>query len=55
MISNLTQERLSDLASIDRSFVQRIEAGTSSPTAEVLIRLKRAFGCSWEELFQGID
>ena len=51
----LTQDQVSDSATIDRSFVQRIEAGTSSSTAEVLIRLKRALKCSWDELFQGIE
>ena len=53
--SDLTQNRLADLASIDRSFLQRIEAGTSNPSTEVLLRLKRALKCTWEQIFDGLD
>jgi transcriptional regulator with XRE-family HTH domain len=53
--AKLTQNELSDLAEIDRSFIQRIEAGSNSPSAEVLIRLRRALKCSWGEIFQELD
>ena len=53
--AQLTQNQLSDLADIDRSFVQRIEAGSNSPSAEVLVRLRRALNCTWDQLFQGVD
>jgi transcriptional regulator with XRE-family HTH domain len=52
---NLTQNELCDLAEIDRSFIQRIEAGANSPSANVLIRLRRALQCSWDQLFQDVD
>jgi transcriptional regulator with XRE-family HTH domain len=51
----LTQNLLADLATIDRRFLQRIEAGESGPTIEVLAKLKRALKCSWEELLRGIN
>jgi transcriptional regulator with XRE-family HTH domain len=53
--AHLTQNQLADLASIDRSFLQRIEAGASSPSTEVLLRLKRALNCTWEQIFDGLD
>jgi transcriptional regulator with XRE-family HTH domain len=53
--AKLTQNELSDLAEIDRSFIQRIEAGINSPSAEVLVRLRRALKCTWDQLFRGVD
>jgi transcriptional regulator with XRE-family HTH domain len=46
----MTQERLTELAAIDRRYVQRIEAGTANPGVEVVARLRKAFQCSWEDL-----
>ncbi len=51
---DLTQEQLSERAEIDRSYLQRIESGASSPTIEVAARLKKALGCSWDVLLKGI-
>jgi transcriptional regulator with XRE-family HTH domain len=51
----LTQEQLAEKADIDRSQVQRIENGTSSPTVETATRLKRSLECSWDELMEGLD
>lgn len=48
----LTQEVLSELVEIDRRYVQRIERGTANPGVDVLFRLKKALGCSWEELLE---
>jgi transcriptional regulator with XRE-family HTH domain len=53
--AKLTQEQLSEFADIDRSFVQKIEAGTSAPTVEVLVRIRRALKCAWSDLLQGLD
>ena len=50
----LTQEQLCERAEIDRSYLQRIESGTSSPTIEVAARLKKALGCSWDVLLKGV-
>ena len=53
--AGLTQEKLCELAEIDRSFLQRIEAGNSQPTVAVAARLRKALRCSWDELMKGID
>ena len=53
--SGLTQERLCELADIDRSYLQRLEKGQFNPTLEVLTRLKKAFKCSWDDLLHRID
>ena len=50
-----TQEQVCEGADIDRSYLQRIENGTSNPTIEVVARLKKALGCSWELLLQSIE
>lgn len=50
----LTQEEVCERAEIDRSYVQRIESGTSNPTVEVASRLRQALGCTWEELLRGV-
>ena len=50
----MTQEQLCERAEIDRSYLQRIENGTSNPTVEVAHRLKQALKCSWEEIFAGL-
>jgi transcriptional regulator with XRE-family HTH domain len=52
---DMTQEQLCERAEIDRSYLQRIEKGTSSPTIEVVIRLRSALGSSWDELFEGLE
>ncbi len=53
--AGLTQERLCEKAEIDRSYLQRIEKGTSNPTVDVTIRLRKALGCEWSAIFCGIE
>jgi len=53
--AGLTQEQLCELAEIDRSYLQRVEAGGSQPTVAVAARLRKALRCSWDELMKGID
>jgi transcriptional regulator with XRE-family HTH domain len=53
--AGLTQEQLCELAEIDRSYLQRIEGGSSQPTVAVAARLRKALRCSWDELMKGID
>jgi len=50
----LTQEQLCEKAEIDRSYLQRIEKGTSSPTVDVAARLRAALACPWDELMAGL-
>jgi transcriptional regulator with XRE-family HTH domain len=54
MAAKMTQEQLSEIAEVDRSYLQRIEAGTTNPTFDVLVRLLRALKCSWNDLLIGI-
>jgi len=49
-LSGITQEKLAELAEIDRRYVQRIEGGTANPGVEVLTRLRIALNCNWDEL-----
>ncbi len=52
---HLTQEQLCEAAEIDRSYLQRIESGASSPTIDVALRLKKALKCTWDQLFEDLD
>jgi transcriptional regulator with XRE-family HTH domain len=52
---NMTQEQLCERAEIDRSYLQRIEKGTSSPTIDVAVRLRSALKSSWDELLEGLE
>jgi len=52
---DLTQRLLADLATIDRRFLQRIESGQSAPTIEVMVKVKRALKCSWDDLLDGVE
>ena len=52
---DLTQEQLCEAADIDRSYLQRIEKGTSSPSLDVIVKLRHALRCSWAELTKGLD
>ncbi|MFM8914221.1 MAG: helix-turn-helix domain-containing protein [Flammeovirgaceae bacterium] len=40
----MTQERLAELADIDRTYIYRLEAGVRLPSIQVLARLASAFG-----------
>ncbi len=50
----LTQEQLCEFAEIDRSYIQRIEAGTRTPSIEIVIRIQKGLGCSRDELLKGL-
>ena len=50
----LTQEQLCEAADMDRSYLQRLEKGTSNPSLKVTLKLKTALRCSWEELTRGL-
>jgi transcriptional regulator with XRE-family HTH domain len=53
--AKLTQEQLCEAANIDRSYLQRIEAGVTNPTFDVLLRLGKALRTSWRDLLSNID
>ena len=46
----MTQEKLAELAEIDRRYVQRIERGTANPGIEIVGRLREVFEVSWNDL-----
>lgn len=50
----LTQERLCELAEIDRSYIQRIEAGVRTPSIEIVLRIQKGLDCNWDELLKGL-
>ena len=46
----ITQEKLAELADLDRRYLQRIEAGTANPGIDVLARLKSSLKAGWTQL-----
>jgi len=53
--AGLSQEELAERAEITARYLQSIEAGSFGASLAVLIRLRRALGCSWNRLFDGLD
>lgn len=53
--AELTQEELAERADIAPRYLQSIEAGDFGASLAVLIRLRRALGCSWNRFFEGIE
>jgi transcriptional regulator with XRE-family HTH domain len=52
--ANLSQERLAELTEIHTRFLQKVEGGQLGASLAVLIRLKKALKCSWDDLLAGI-
>jgi len=46
----LTQQRLAELSNLDIRNVQRIEAGEINLLFNTFNRIRKALGCSWDEL-----
>jgi transcriptional regulator with XRE-family HTH domain len=53
--AKLTQEQLAEKISVTPRYLQMIEAGTFGLSLNTLIRLRKALGCSWNEILQGLD
>jgi transcriptional regulator with XRE-family HTH domain len=53
--AGLSQEELAERAEITARYLQSIEAGSFGASLAVLIRLRRALGCSWNRFLDGID
>lgn len=51
---NLTQDKLATRAKITKRYYQDVEAGRKSPTVKVVVRLRKALGCEWDDLFKGL-
>lgn len=55
MARKLTQEKLAENAEISHRYLQSIEAGKKQPGINVVVRLRGALNCTWDELFQGMN
>lgn len=51
----ITQEKLCELADVDRGHYQRVEAGKMNVTLDYLDRVRKALKCRWADLFRGLD
>ena len=51
----ITQEKLCELADVDRGHFQRVEAGKMNVTLDYLDRMRKALKCQWADLFRGLD
>ncbi len=51
----MSQDRLANLAGVDRAYVGGIERAERHPTWEVLERLLATLDVSWGEFGQGLD
>jgi transcriptional regulator with XRE-family HTH domain len=50
MSLGMTQERLAELVDLNARNVRRIEAGEITLLITTVARIRRALGCSWDEL-----
>ena len=54
MTAGLTQEKLAEKADISLRYVQQLEAGQRNPSIATLVRLRKALGCSYDDLFRSL-
>jgi transcriptional regulator with XRE-family HTH domain len=50
----LSQERLGEIAGVDRGYVSLVERGKVNPTVTTLVRLAAAMGMNPGELLEGL-
>jgi transcriptional regulator with XRE-family HTH domain len=53
--AELTQERLAEIAGLERGYVSLIERGHRMPTIETVFRLCRGLSCSPSELVRDVE
>jgi transcriptional regulator with XRE-family HTH domain len=46
----MTQEELAELVNLNARTVQKIEAGTTNLLITTVARIRKALGCSWDDL-----
>jgi transcriptional regulator with XRE-family HTH domain len=51
-LRNLTQEKVSSLSRVDRTYIARIESGKANPTLNILYRISKIFNLSLSEFFK---
>jgi transcriptional regulator with XRE-family HTH domain len=47
---DLTQERLAERVQLNPRTIQKIEAGETNILFTTVLRIRKALGCSWEDL-----
>lgn len=52
---DLTQEKLAEKVGVSARYVQNVEAGDNFPSLPMLVRLRAALRCDWNELFAGCE
>ena len=50
MRNKITQEKLAELVDLNIRTIQKIEAGHVNILLTTVLRLRKALGCSWEDL-----
>jgi transcriptional regulator with XRE-family HTH domain len=50
-----TQEKLAERLKISARYYQSLEAGTHAPSFELLMRIGKVLGCSWNELLLDVN
>ena len=53
--AGLSQEALAERADISSRYLQFIEAGKFGASFAVLLRLRRALDCGWDEILAGLE
>jgi transcriptional regulator with XRE-family HTH domain len=54
MERGMTQERLAESAEISHRYLQSLEAGQKEPSISVVVRLRKALECAWDDLLDGL-
>ena len=54
MEKGMTQEALAEKADISHRYLQSLEAGQKQPSINVVVQLRTALECSWDELLKGM-
>lgn len=52
--NDLTQREVAEGAEIHRRYYQDLEACVKIPSVAIAARLRKVFGCEWEELTKGL-
>jgi transcriptional regulator with XRE-family HTH domain len=50
-----TQEKLAERLKISWRYYQSLEAGSHAPSFDLLTRIVKTLGCSWDDLLQGTE
>ena len=51
----ITQEKLCELADVDRAYYQRVESGKRNMSLDYLERVRKALKCRWADLLAGLE